>query len=124
MSEELPQIEIVQEGDNTTFAKPGDTVTIHYDGKLTNGKEFDSSRKRGKPFTCTVGVGQVIKGWDISLTNNYGKGGANLPKISKGTKAILTIPPNLAYGPRGIPPIIGPNETLVFEVELLSVNGQ
>lgn len=117
----LPEIEILQEGDNQTFAQPGDTVTIHYDGKLTNGKEFDSSRKRGKPFTCTVGVGQVIKGWDISLTNNYGKGG--IPKISKGTKAILTIPSDLAYGPRGIPPIIGPNETLVFEVELLGVNG-
>ncbi|KAL6451458.1 LOW QUALITY PROTEIN: RBP1 FK506-binding protein 1 [Candida maltosa Xu316] len=116
---DLPQIEIVQEGDNTTFAKPGDTVTIHYDGKLTN--EFDSSRKRGKPFSCVVGVGQVIPGWDISLTNNYGKGG--LPKISKGTKAVLTIPSNLAYGPRGVPPIIGPNETLVFEVELLGVNG-
>ncbi|RCK65395.1 hypothetical protein Cantr_01173 [Candida viswanathii] len=99
----LPQIEILQEGDNKTFAT-------------------QATPKRGSPFTCTVGVGQVIKGWDISLTNNYGKGG--IPKISKGTKAILTIPSDLAYGPRGIPPIIGPNETLVFEVELLSVNGK
>ncbi|CAD1812821.1 FK506-binding protein 1 [Candida parapsilosis] len=122
MSETLPEVEILQEGDNKTFAQKGDLVTIHYDGKLTNGKEFDSSRKRGKPFTCTVGVGQVIKGWDIALTNNFGKGG--IPKISKGTKALLTIPPEIGYGSRGFPGLIPANSTLVFEVELLKVNDQ
>ncbi|CAK9442281.1 uncharacterized protein LODBEIA_P60240 [Lodderomyces beijingensis] len=121
MSETLPKVEIVQEGDNKTFAKPGDTIAIHYDGTLTNGKEFDSSRKRGKPFVCTIGVGQVIKGWDIALTDNYGKGG--IPKISKGTKALLTIPPEIGYGNRGFPGLIPANSTLIFEVELLTVNG-
>ncbi|KAI5959766.1 FPR1 [Candida pseudojiufengensis] len=124
MSESLPKVEILQEGDGKTFAKPGDTITIHYDGTLTNGKEFDSSKKRGKPFTCTIGVGQVIKGWDISLTNNYGKGASSLPEISKGTKALLTIPPELGYGNRGFPGLIPANSTLVFEVELLNVNGK
>ncbi|CAI5760269.1 unnamed protein product [Candida verbasci] len=112
------KVEILSEGDGKTFAKEGDTISIHYDGHLTNGKEFDSSRKRGKPFTCTIGVGQVIKGWDISLTNSDSK----LPKISKGTKALLTIPPELGYGNRGFPGLIPENSTLVFEVELINVN--
>lgn len=67
MSEQLPKIEILQEGDGKTLAKPGDVVTIHYVGTLTNGKKFDSSRDRGKPFTCVAGVGQVIAGMYIHL---------------------------------------------------------
>ncbi|RLV91205.1 hypothetical protein JA1_004050 [Spathaspora sp. JA1] len=120
MSEQLPQIEIIQEGDNKTLAKPGDVVTIHYVGTLTNGKKFDSSRDRGKPFTCNIGVGQVIAGWDIALTNNFGKGLAS--PIYKGAKAVLTIPPELAYKDRGFPGLIPPNSTLIFEVELLDIN--
>lgn len=105
------QIEILQEGDGKTYPKVGDLVTIHYDGTLENGKKFDSSRDRGKPFQCTIGVGQVISGWDISI-----------PKLSVGTKSRLTIPGHEAYGDRGFPGLIPPNATLVFEVELLGVN--
>lgn len=105
------QIEIVQEGDGKTFPKAGDLVTIHYTGTLENGKKFDSSRDRGKPFQCTIGVGQVIVGWDTGI-----------PKLSVGSRANLTIPGHEAYGPRGFPGLIPPNATLLFDVELIGVN--
>lgn len=105
------QVEVIQQGDGKTFPKVGDTVTIHYTGTLENGKKFDSSRDRGKPFQCTIGVGQVIKGWDTGI-----------PQLSVGTQAKLTIPGHEAYGPRGFPGLIPPNATLVFDVELLGVN--
>lgn len=108
---ESTQIEVLQEGDGKTFPKPGDLVTIQYTGTLENGKKFDSSRDRGKPFQCTIGVGQVIAGWD------YG-----IPKLSVGSRAKLTIPGKQAYGDRGFPGLIPPNATLIFDVELLGVN--
>lgn len=107
----LTKIEILQEGDGKTFPKVGDLVTIHYTGTLENGKKFDSSRDRGKPFQCNIGVGQVIKGWD------YG-----IPQLSVGTRAKLTIPGSEAYGERGFPGLIPQNATLLFDVELLGVN--
>ena len=58
----LVQVEVIQQGDNATFPKPGQTVKVHYTGTLTNGKKFDSSRDRGKPFEFKIGSGQVIKG--------------------------------------------------------------
>lgn len=105
------QIEILQEGDGKTFPKPGDLVTIHYTGTLENGKKFDSSRDRGKPFQTTIGVGQVIVGWDTAI-----------PKLSVGSRAKLTIPGHEAYGDRGFPGLIPPNATLLFDVELLDIN--
>lgn len=108
---ETTQIKILQEGDGKTFPKPGDLVTIHYTGTLENGKKFDSSRDRGKPFQCTIGVGQVISGWDTGI-----------PKLSTGTRAMLTIPSHEAYGAREIPGVIPANSTLIFDVELLKVN--
>jgi FKBP-type peptidyl-prolyl cis-trans isomerase len=91
-------------------AKSGTTVTVHYVGTLTNGTKFDSSRDRGKGFAFRLGAGQVIKGWD------QGVAGMKVGQVRK-----LTIPAHLAYGDRGFPPVIPPNSTLVFEVELLEV---
>ncbi len=103
------QIEELREGAGTE-ARAGNTVTVHYVGTLTNGQKFDSSRDRGKGFTFKLGAGQVIQGWD------QGVAGMRIGQIRK-----LTIPPELAYGAGGFPPVIPPNSTLVFEVELLAV---
>jgi peptidylprolyl isomerase len=91
-------------------AVAGKSVTVHYVGTLTNGSKFDSSRDRGRGFTFALGAGQVIQGWD------QGVAGMKVGGMRK-----LTIPPELGYGAGGYPPVIPPNSTLVFEVELLQV---
>lgn len=93
-----------------TEAVAGKTVTVHYVGTLTDGKKFDSSRDRKEGFTFKLGAGQVIKGWD------QGVAGMKVGGVRK-----LTIPADMGYGARGYPPVIPPNATLVFEVELLDV---
>ncbi|KAI8880452.1 peptidyl-prolyl cis-trans isomerase [Backusella circina FSU 941] len=98
-------------GDGVNFPKNGDTVTMHYTGTLVDGTKFDSSRDRGKPFVTSIGVGRVIKGWDEGV-----------PQLSIGEKALLTCTADYAYGPRGIPGVIPPNATLVFDVELIKIN--
>src|SRR5688572_22035784 len=103
MSESL-QIENLREGSGVQAAA-GNTVTVHYVGTLTNGSKFDSSRDRGQGFTFKLGAGQVIAGWD------QGVAGMRIGEVRK-----LTIPPQLAYGERGFPPVIPPQSTLVFEV--------
>ncbi len=97
-------------GDGKTFPQPGQTVSVHYTGRFTNGGKFDSSVDRGEPLKFTVGVGQVIRGWDEGLL-----------KLSKGEKAVLTCPPEYAYGERGFPGFIPGNATLVFDVELVDI---
>lgn len=102
------QIEILAEGDG---AQPtaDDSVKVHYRGTLITGQEFDSSYGRGEPVTFPL-TG-VIRGWTEGLQ-----------LMSKGGKARLVIPSELAYGPAGAGDMIGPNATLVFEVELLDIN--
>jgi len=102
------KVETLSDGDGVNYPKPGQTVTVHYTGTLTNGKKFDSSVDRGRPFQFKLGVGQVIRAWDEGVA-----------QLSKGQRAKLTCPPDMAYGPGGVPGVIPPNATLIFEVQLL-----
>lgn len=111
-----PGVKTTANGLQYKIIKPGkgksptlnDTVTVNYEGKLINGKVFDSSYQRGKP--ATFSVKGVIKGWQQALT-----------MMKPGAVWELYVPPKLGYGERGAPGIIGPNETLIFKVNLISV---
>lgn len=102
------QYEVLKEGTGV-MPKPGDSVTVHYTGKLIDGTVFDSSEERGEP--ATFGVTQVIPGWVEALQ-----------MMKEGSQWRLFIPSQLAYGPQGAGPVIGPNATLIFDVTLLKVN--
>ena len=100
------QYKIIKKGEGEKPAAQS-TVVVHYRGTLLNGREFDSSYKRGEPIS--LNLKNVIKGWQIAL-----------PKMSTGAKWQLFVPSDLAYGPQAAGPDIGPNSTLIFEIELLS----
>jgi len=102
------EIKEIEEGGGAE-AQSGQEVTVQYVGvDYKNGKEFDSSWSRSEPFTFTLGAGEVIPGWDQGVEG-----------MKVGGRRELIIPPELAYGEAGAPPAIGPNETLVFVIDLL-----
>ena len=98
MSDDL-KIEVMQEGDGDV-AQAGQRVTVHYEGRLSDDTVFDSSRPRGRPFSFTIGAGQVIKGWE------QGVAGMKIGELRR-----LTIPADLAYGAAGAGDVIPPNAT-------------
>src|SRR5215210_3404124 len=92
-------------------AKPGDELTVQYVGvTFSTGEQFDASWDSGKPFSFQLGAGQVIPGWDRGLRG-----------MKQGGRRRLVVPPGQAYGAQGSPPAIGPNETLVFVVDLVEL---
>ena len=99
---------ILKEGEGEP-PKPGDKVNVLYVGRLLDGTIFDQATNPEQPFTFRVRRGAVIDGWDQILS-----------LMKRGEKRLVIIPPELAYGTRGQPPKIGRNQTLVFEMELLS----
>ena len=103
------QIEELQVGTGAE-AKAGQSVEVHYTGTLTSGKKFDSSRDRNATFDFQLGAGMVIKGWDQGVAG-----------MKVGGRRKLTIPPELGYGAGGYPPVIPPNSTLIFDIELVEV---
>ncbi|KAK7064988.1 Peptidylprolyl isomerase [Favolaschia claudopus] len=110
-------VDIFEHGDREHYPKKNDIIVIHYDGFLldptqpdSKGSKVDSSHDRNEPFRTPICVGKVIKGWDEGI-----------PQLSKGSKARLTITPDYGYGSRGFPPVIPPNASLIFDVELLDI---
>ena len=103
-------VETLQKGSGK-LATANQQISVHYEGKLTDGTVFDASRPRGRPFSFILGKGQVIKGWDLGIE------GMAIGEIRR-----LTIPPEMGYGAIGVEGAIPPNATLIFEVELLAVD--
>lgn len=104
------EVETISPGDGSTFPKKGQTCVVHYIGMLQNGKKFDSSRDRNKPFKFHIGKSEVIKGWEEGVA-----------QMSLGQRAKITCTPDMAYGAVGHPGVIPPNATLIFDVELLKL---
>jgi FKBP-type peptidyl-prolyl cis-trans isomerase len=104
------KIEIIKEGEGEAV-KSGDQITVNYVGTLEDGTVFDSSIERGQPFPFTVGMNSVIQGWEIGVLG-----------MKVGETRKLTIPPQLAYGERGVSGVIPPNSSLIFEISLLKIN--
>ncbi|XP_075975972.1 FK506-binding protein 59kD isoform X2 [Anticarsia gemmatalis] len=99
---------IIKEGTGTDTPNVGCSVSVHYTGTLLDGTKFDSSRDRNEPFEFNLGKGSVIKAWDIGVAT-----------MKKGEVCVLTCAPEYAYGAAGSPPVIPPNATLQFEIEMI-----
>jgi FKBP-type peptidyl-prolyl cis-trans isomerase len=110
------KVEILKQGTGDG-AKVGDNIAVNYTGTLLDGTKFDSSVDPSfghvAPFPYTLGQNRVIKGWELGLLG-----------MKVGEKRKLTIPPELAYGPQGANGVIPPNATLVFEIDMVSINGK
>ncbi len=104
------KIETTNQGTGDRVVKNGDTIDVHYIGKLENGTKFDSSIDRGQPFEFIIGQGMVIQGWEQGLLG-----------MKVGEKRTLTIPSELGYGAQGAGGVIPPNATLIFDVELVAI---
>eukprot|EP00298_Acanthocystis_sp_HF-20_P021496 c27888_g1_i1.p1 GENE.c27888_g1_i1~~c27888_g1_i1.p1 ORF type:complete len:156 (-),score=68.40 c27888_g1_i1:79-546(-) len=104
--------ERIEVGDRINQPKRGQKVKIHYSTELLNGKIVDSSWERGKPFEFRIGRNEVVPGLEIAVL-----------KMSLGEKVKLILTPEMAYGNRGIPPLIPPCSTLVFKISLLAFSG-
>ena len=105
------QVTHIKEGDGKTFPKKNDKVHVHYEGTLLNGRKFDSSYDRQNPLEFELGIGQVIKCWDIAVE-----------RLSLGEKIKIICPYDLAYGERAAG-IIPPKSDLVFTMELMKIGG-
>ena len=103
------RLEVLDAGTTGSYPKKGASVSVHYEGFLADGTKFDSTRKRGAPFTFTIGAREVIPGLDEGIS-----------RMSIGSRAKLTIPPEHAYGDKGFPGLVPPNSTLIFDIVLLS----
>lgn len=103
---------IAQGNKNTTMqnAQLGNNVTVHYQGMLEDGSIFDSSYKRNEPFSFNLGAGEVIKGWDEGVVGMH-----------IGEKKRLVVPPEKGYGEYGMPPVIPPNASLIFDIEMIEI---
>ena len=115
MSSNIGNNNVPATSQDTEVAKAGDTVSMNYTGRLENGMVFDSNVdpkfNHVQPFVFLLSAGQVIPGWDEGIVG-----------MKVGEKKTLTIPPEDAYGATGIPGVIPPNSTLIFDVELLKIN--
>ena len=104
------QVEVITSG-NGQKPLAGDTVDMHYEGTFPDGRKFDSSRDRGRPFQFKLGAGMVIRGWDLVAA-----------QMCVGDRWSVTIPYQLAYGEHGHPAGIPAKQDLVFDMELLEIN--
>lgn len=105
------RVEVVVAGDGKTFPQQGQFVSLHYDGFLSNGKKFDSTRQRSRPFKFRYKSNEVIKGFDEAVG-----------QMSLGERSKVFMPASFAFGERGLPGLIPSNEPLVFDAELIGIH--
>lgn len=113
MPADEPLVKTLRPGDATNFPPPGATCRIHYEARLPDGNLFDSSRARSRPLLFKIGVGQLLEGLEQAII-----------KMSVGQICTITIPPHLGYGEEGYLPVIPPNCTLTYDVELIAFNSE